>query len=348
MIEFVAGNLFDSKAEAIVNTVNCVGVMGRGIALQFKASYPDNFKAYAAACMRGEVVPGKMFVFKTNRLANPKYIINFPTKRHWRAASRLEDIEAGLDELARVAVDLNIASLALPPLGTGLGGLEWDLVKDRIENGLKGLAGIDIEVFAPNDLAEVEQGAKPRPVPKMTTGRAALVCLVRRYLGALLDPYVTLLEIHKLMYFLQESGETLRLDFVKGYYGPYAKNLSHVLRQVEGNLLEGYDGKDDPSKEIALVPGAEVDAEALLAQSQETSARMDRLAKLVEGFESSFGMELLATVHWVARHGAKTLAEIIADTHGWGQRKTRFSQRHIAIAANRLADQGWIMLDAPH
>jgi len=177
----------------------------------------------------------------------------------------------------------------------------------------------------------------------MTCGRAALVDLTRRYLDGLLDPIVTLLEIHKLMYFLQECGEPLRLDYKKSHYGPYALNLSHVLHAVEGHLLSGYaDGGDKPDKQIQIVPGAENDAKAFLAQKPETKQRIERVADLVDGFETPFGMELLATVHWVAKREASTLADVIKRTYAWGSQKRIFSQRQIEIAFNRLHNNGWL------
>ena len=343
MIKFVTGNLFESNTEAIVNTVNCVGVMGRGIALQFKKNYPENFKAYEAACKRGEVVPGKMFVHDTNQLANPMYIINFPTKRHWRGASRIEDIEAGLGDLVEVIVSRKISSVALPPLGSGLGGLDWPVVRGKIEATLKCLYDVHIEVYEPGNAVATAQTLISTDAPKMTPGRAALVSLIQRYLDGLLDPFVTLLEIHKLMYFLQESGEQLRLRFEKGHYGPFAQNLSHVLRAVEGHMISGYfDGGDDPGKRIEVVPGAEKEASAFLMQIADTKARISRVAALVDGFETPFGMELLATVHWVAKNEASTLPGIIDCVHDWGLQKGKFSERQIALAANRLSMQGWI------
>jgi O-acetyl-ADP-ribose deacetylase (regulator of RNase III) len=345
MIKFVAGNLFDSNAEAIVNTVNCVGIMGRGVALQFKKQYPDNFKAYEIACKRGEVIPGKMFVFKMNQLMNCKYIINFPTKRHWRGASRIEDIETGLVDLAEVITKLHISSIALPPLGSGLGGLEWKVVRNRIETTFKTLTDVYIEIYTPNETVAAKQMTKNIEPPKMTPGRAALVSLIQRYLGGLLDPFVTLLEIHKLMYFLQECGQPLKLRFAKAPYGPFAENLSHVLKEIEGNLLSGYiDGGDKPDKQIEIVPGAEKDANVFLAQSMDTLARIDRVAKLVDGFETPFGMELLATVHWVAKNEAKTLPEIINCTHKWGEQKHKFSSRQIRLATEHLTNKKWITL----
>ena len=134
MIEYQTGDLFTVEVEALVNTVNCVGVMGRGVALQFKKAFPANFKAYAKACELGEVEPGRMFI--TERLDNPKYIINFPTKRHWRGKSRIDDIESGLDALACEIRKRGIQSVALPPLGSGLGGLHWPDVKEKIESAL--------------------------------------------------------------------------------------------------------------------------------------------------------------------------------------------------------------------
>ena len=243
MLEFRTGDILKTDAEALVNTVNCVGIMGRGIALQFKNVFPNNFKAYKAACDREEVQPGKMFVFETGTLTNPKYIINFPTKRHWRGKSRMEDIESGLQALAEEIRERHISSVAVPPLGSGLGGLNWPDVRTRIESTLGSLSNVTVIVFEPNS-APLE--TKSTEVPRMTAGRAALVILMNRYLGGLLDPFVTLLEVLKLMYFMQVSGEPLRLQYSKALYGPYAENLRHVLNAVEGHFISGYGGGVTP------------------------------------------------------------------------------------------------------
>lgn len=344
MIEYKTGNILQADAEALVNTVNCVGIMGRGIALQFKNAYPANFKAYEAACAREEVQPGRMFVFETGQLTNPKYIINFPTKRHWRGKSRMEDIEAGLAALAEEIRNRGIRSIAVPPLGSGLGGLDWHDVRPRIEEALSGLADVRVLVFEPHATPETQVAMKPREVPRMTAGRAALVVLMHRYLAGLMDPFVTLLEVHKLMYFTQEAGEPLRLKFSKGLYGPYAENLRHVLRAIEGHLVAGYaDGGDAPDKQLELVPGAVHDAEAFLTEHAATRAHFDRVADLVEGFETPFGLELLSTVHWVATHeGATSADKVIADTYAWNDRKRRFSPHQIALARDMLAKKGWL------
>jgi len=344
MIEYRQGDLLACNTEAIVNTVNCVGIMGRGIALQFKKQYPDNFKHYETACKRGDVVPGKMFVYETNSLMNPRVIINFPTKRHWRGASRIEDIDNGLTDLIKVIKKHNIKSIAIPPLGCGLGGLEWNEVKPRIESAFVQLNNVEIIVFEPTGAPPAESMARSRAVPEMTTGRAALIFLTKCYLDGLLDPFVTLLEIHKLMYFLQESGEPLKLNYVKYHYGPYATNLSHVLNRIEGHMLSGYaDGGDKPDKQIQIVPGADVDAAAFLAQRTETNTRLSRVAELIDGFETPFGMELLTTVHWVAKNEkAATRDDIINRTYEWGAHKRKFSPRQIEIAIGRLSHNGWI------
>ncbi len=320
--------------------------MGRGIALQFKNAFPENFIAYVTACKRDEVQPGQMFVFETGRLTNPHYIINFPTKRHWRGKSRMTDIDAGLAALAEEIRSRNIQSIAIPPLGSGLGGLDWSEVRPRIEAAIQGLNDLKVIIFEPGDpLADVRVN-RSKKAPKMTAGRAALVGLMALYLRGLLDPFVTLLELHKLMYFMQNAGEPLRLNYKKGFYGPYAENLRHVLNDIEGHLVSGYaDGGDAPNKLLNLVPGALEDAHAFLKNKAATQAHFDRVSDLVEGFESPFGLELLSTVHWIVteEHG-KNVDDIVARTYDWDDRKKQFSQRQIKLAADVLARKGWINL----
>lgn len=345
MIEYKTGNILTVDADAIVNTVNCVGVMGRGIALQFKKTFPDNFKVYAAACKRNEVMPGKMFVFETCSITNPKFIINFPTKRHWRGKSRMEDIESGLEDLVQVITEYGITSIALPPLGCGLGGLDWVYVRERIESRLAPLQDVQVLVFEPKGPPAAERIVKNREVPKMTPGRAALIELIHCYLGGLLDPFITLIEVHKLMYFLQESGQPLKLNYTKAVYGPYAENLRHVLNAIEGHFLSGYaDGGDQPDKELKLVPGAYNDATKFLQSHNDTKKHYDRVTDLVEGFESPFGLELLATVHWIVKNvgTANTTQEVIGQTYRWNDRKKQFTPRQIKLALSVLAKKGWI------
>ena len=348
MIEYKTGDLLAEDSEALVNSVNCVGIMGRGVALQFKLAFPENFKAYAAACKRKEVNPGKMFVYETGQLGNPRLIINFPTKRHWRSKSRLEDIEDGLVALQQEIENRNISSISIPPLGSGLGGLDWDCVRPRIEEALTGISQVRVVVFEPGGGPADYSLREQSEAPKMTAGRAVLVGLIDRYLGGLLDPFVSLLEVHKLMYFMQTAGEPLSLRFKAHVYGPYAENLRHVLRAIDGHFIAGYgDEGDTPDRQLDLVPGAVEDARTVLDDNPSTEARFERVGKLVEGFESSFGLELLATVHWVAAdHPAASNGEIIQRTYAWSERKRQFSERQIRLALDVLTEQGWLKAGA--
>ncbi|MBX9629404.1 MAG: macro domain-containing protein [Burkholderiales bacterium] len=348
MLRYTKGDILAAEAEALVNTVNCVGIMGRGIALQFKKAFPENFKAYAAACAQGAVEPGRMFVYDTGELMLPRYIINFPTKRHWRGKSRLEDIQSGLQALVHEVRTCGIRSIAIPPLGSGLGGLDWEDVRPLIAEAMEQLPDVQVEVFEPGGVAPDDRRNRSTKVPKLTQGRAALVGLMDRYLGGLMDPAVSLLEVHKLMYFLQAAGEPLKLRYVKAAYGPYAENLRHVLRDIEGHLVSGYaDGGDAPDKQLALVPGAVDDAIRFLEAHPATRERFDRVTRLVEGFESSFGLELLATVHWVMSEGAERgETAIVEAVHEWSPGKRQFTPAQISLAAGRLVEQGWARITA--
>ena len=345
MIELRQGDILKIDAEALVNTVNCVGIAGRGIALQFRNAFPENYKAYRDACTSGVIEPGRVFVFETGRLGNPKFIINFPTKRHWRGRSRIEDIESGLRSLVAELRRLEVKSVAIPPLGCGLGGLQWREVRPKIESALSELPpSVHIRLFEPAGAPALANIARSTKVPEMTPGRAALVGLMERYLAGLMDPFVSLLEVHKLMYLMQEAGEPLRLRYAKAVYGPYAENLRQVLLAIEGHFISGYaDGGDAPDKRLELVPGAIRDAGKFLEGEGETRSRLQRVADVVDGFETPFGLELLATVHWVARHErATTLRAAIELTHAWGERKRRYTCDQIQLAWNLLNEKGWL------
>jgi len=344
MTEFTHGDILKADAEALVNTVNCVGIMGRGVALQFRKAFPENFKAYKALCDRGAMMPGKVQVFDLNRFENPRYVINFPTKQHWKGKSRMEYIESGLKSLVAEIRERHIRCVALPPLGCGLGGLNWREVRPLIEKAFQGLPDVHVIVFEPTGAPAAGEMVKERKPPKMTVSRAAMLGLMRRYLAALMDPFVTLLEIHKLMYFMQEAGQPLRLRYAKALYGPYAANLRHVLSDVEGYFITGYgDAEDDPEKQIELVPEAAAQADGFLRNDPETNQRFDRVAGLIEGFETPFGMELLSTVHWVATHeNAATAEEAVEKTYAWNDRKRMFKEEHIRIAWEVLGRHGWL------
>ncbi len=341
MIEYKNGDILREDVEAIVNTVNCVGIMGRGLALQFKNKFPQNFKDYQLACTNKEVQLGKMFVHQTGQLINPKYIINFPTKGHWKQNSKIEDISNGLDDLITIIEKYSIKSIAIPPLGSGLGGLDWKMVKKLIEEKLKNI-NCTIILFEP--LEQKIEKSITKEIPKMTAGRAALIGLMDRYLKGLMDPFISLIEVHKLMYFMQESGEELRLKYKKAQFGPYADNLRHVLNTIEGHFIIGYeDGGDAPTKQLKLIPKAVEEAKSFLLNKKNTQENFIKVANLVDGFETPFGLELLSTVHWIAKYeSSKNTDEIVGKIHSWNERKKQFSEKQIKIALDVLIKNNWI------
>jgi O-acetyl-ADP-ribose deacetylase (regulator of RNase III) len=347
MIRESRGNLLKAPAEALVNTVNTKGIMGKGIALQFRQAFPQMFRAYERACKDEQVALGKMDVHDLGGLAGgPRWIINFPTKGHWKSKSRLEDIESGLVDLTSVIRKLEIKSIAIPPLGCGNGGLPWIDVRPLIEQAFGALPDVEVLLFAPVETPKATAMPNRTEKPKMTPGQAALICLVERYLKGLLDPIVTLLEVHKLMYFLQAAGQDLRLTFEPKQRGPFATNLRHVLIRMESHYTSGYgDGKDAPDVQIELLPHAVEDAEKVLQENTAIGARMDRVASLIEGYEDSYGLELLSSVHWVMASDPlartdKTVA--IEGVLAWNDAKRkRLKPEHLDKAWERLTALGW-------
>lgn len=344
MIEHAKGDLLTADVEALVNTVNCVGYMGKGIALQFKQAFPDNFKAYEKACRAHEVQPGRLFIFETGSMVNPRYIINFPTKRHWRGKSRVEDIESGLKALMDDVKRLGIRSIAVPPLGSGLGGLDWNVVRPMIRQTFAALPDVRVLLYAPQGAS----AAKDMPVrtarPKMTPARALFIKLMDQY--SALHYRHTLLEIQKLAYFLQEVGEPLRLRFEKGLYGPYAHNLNKVLETLEGHYIRGFGDSQKPDTEIELLPNAVDEADAFLQEHAESLRRLDRVSDLIAGFETPYGMELLSSVHWVGVHDEPTARDeklAAQAVQNWNERKRgMFRPQHVQVAWERLKHQCWL------
>jgi O-acetyl-ADP-ribose deacetylase (regulator of RNase III) len=344
MIESVSGNLLDASVEALVNTVNCVGVMGKGIALQFRQAYPDNYKVYRAACEHGEVHPGQMLVYDRGQLINPRYIINFPTKVHWKEKSRLEYIEDGLKALVQEIQTRKIKSVAIPPLGAGNGGLDWKKVKPLIEAAFSKLPEVKVLLFEPQGAPAAETMKIATKKPRMTPGRAILLNLLERYAEPMYR--LTMLEVQKLMYFAQVAGEPLKLDYVKEKYGPYAEKLNHVLQTIEGHYIRGYGDRSRNEPSIHLLPGAPEQAKLFLEEQPDSLARLGRVSNLISGFETPYGMELLATVHWVAQENpaARTSLEAaIAGVRDWSERKRIYFQPlHIRVAWERLRAENWI------
>lgn len=352
MIKFVTGNLLDAKVDTLVNTVNTTGVMGKGLALQFKKAFPENFKAYEAASKAGAVEIGKMFVFEAGGIVLPRHIINFPTKKHWRSASKVEYIELGLRDLVKVVRDRKIRSIAIPPLGAGLGGLAWSDVRPLIERALATLTDVEVLVFEPKGAPAPEEMRNETAKPKMTPGRAAVLALMNRYLVPGYDYRLSLLEVQKLAYFLQVAGEPLRLEYRAHLYGPYADNLRHVLHRIEGHYVRGFgDGRNQPDTPLELIDDAATKAEAFVADRLDSQARLAKVAALIEGYETPFGMELLSSVHWVATHDANAAASAdgaVRAVHEWTDRKaTTMKPEQIRAGWAHLKERGWLARHLP-
>ena len=349
MITFTQGNLLEARAEALVNTVNTVGVMGKGIALMFKERFADNFRRYAAACKAKEVCTGKMFVTEVRELDGPRWIVNFPTKQHWRGDSNMECITEGLQDLRRFLIDNKVKSIAIPPLGAGNGGLDWAEVRPHIEEALAGL-DTDIIVFEPTQ--KYQNVAKRTGVEKLTPTRALIAELVRRYW--VLGMECSLLEIQKLAWFLERSIERasltpLDLRFVPHKYGPYADRLRHLLEGLDGSYLhcDKRIGDADPLDVIWFDDGRKTFVQTYLkSEAKDYVPALEATAALIDGFESPYGMELLATVDWLlSQEGiAPTVPAVREGLHHWGggpgaaARKERlFDDRALSIALERLA-----------
>lgn len=350
MIHYTTGNLLDADVEALVNTVNTVGVMGKGIALMFKERFPANMQAYARACQAGDVVTGKMFVTETGALLGPKWIINFPTKQHWRSSSKMAWIDEGLQDLRRFIVEKQVRSIAIPPLGAGNGGLNWQEVKPRIEQALTDLEGVDIWLYEPT--AKYQNASKPAGVEKLTPARALIAELVRRYW--VLGMECSLLEIQKLAWLLHRALDAkgmdnqLKLKFEAHYYGPYAKDLQHLLNALDGSYLKA-DKRipdSDPLDVIAFNDDKKQQVEQFLAtQAKDYLPALEKASEVIDGFESPFGMELLSTVDWLIHSEgcAPTLASVKQGIAHWpaGDKSARrklglFDDKSLQIALNRL------------
>lgn len=352
MITFTQGNLLETRAEALVNTVNTEGVMGKGIALMFKERFAENFRRYAAACKAKEVRTGRMFVTEVNELDGPRWIVNFPTKQHWRSPSKLEWVEEGLQDLRRFIVDNGVKSIAVPPLGAGNGGLDWAVVRERIEATLGDLEGVEILVFEPTE--KYQNVAKRTGVEKLTPARALIAELVRRYW--VLGMECSLLEIQKLAWFLERAIDRLSpndnpldLRFEANKYGPYADRLRHLLNGLDGSYLhcDKRIGDADPLDVIWFDDERRDFLQAYLrsADAKPYAEALESTARLIDGFESPFGMELLATVDWLLdrERCEPTVAGIREGLRRWpagaeaAARKDRlFDDRAIGIALQRL------------
>lgn len=349
MLHEASGNLLECDVEALVNTVNTVGVMGKGIALQFKRAYPENFTAYSQACEAGNFDVGQILVFETGWMANPKYILNFPTRRHWRAKSKIDDIRIGLERLRSIIGELQLRSIAVPPLGCGNGGLEWSLVEPLINEYLGDLPHTDVYVFPPVGAPAPDAMPVRTKRPELTRFGAALIRACDAYMrlslsaGLAVESRLSLLEVHKVAYFLQVAGWPLRLKFSQGHYGPYAKDLDNFVSSVEGHFFYGFgDGTGGARATLRIDDEALAGAHRLLANDDAFEGTLRRFSGIVEGFEFPYGVELLSTVHYIAAQAPKperNIGAVVQRVSDWSPRKRElFKEEQAETAYSHLLE----------
>ena len=339
-MKYITGNLLEAETQALVNTVNTVGVMGKGIALQFKERFPVNFKVYAAACKKGEMHIGKLLVVKENSLNGEQIIINFPTKIDWYKKSQYTYIEEGLKDLVRVIDEYKIQSIAIPPLGCGNGGLKWEKVKSLMDKYLSHFSNITIIIYEPNDaVKEILQKEEIKKEIGLTSARAMLLHALFKY--EKLGEIATVFAANKLAYFLQKSGEPLRLQFVPYRYGPYAQAIEKVLYALNGKYLRGM----EQMKARAFEPLQlnyerydEVETYIKVNLTSEQNQRLENLFKVIEGFESTLSLEILASTHFLKSENPKLSEdELFEKIQDWNERKKSFiTKEYINIALNHL------------
>jgi O-acetyl-ADP-ribose deacetylase (regulator of RNase III) len=353
MITFTAGNLLEADVEAMVNTVNTVGVMGKGVALMFKEAFPENFRAYQHACKEKRVRLGEVFATERKDLLGPKWIINFPTKGHWRYPSKIEWVQEGLNDLARFIQDKKISSIAVPPLGSGNGGLNWSEVRPLIEASLGSLKDVTVIVYEPT--AKYQNVAKREGVENLTAPRALVAEMVRRY--SILGIECTLLEVQKLGYFLERSVDVLKLDnkfkfaFAPNKFGPYSEKLKHLLNGLDGSYLHCDKRLADagPFETIRFDDTKRDKVSAFLTspEAKEYRPALEATTELIDGLESPFGMELLATVDWLLTdQGIEPRVEAVrvglakwpGDQAAKERKLALFDDRVVAIALQTLSE----------
>lgn len=349
MIIETSGDLLKSDVDAIVNTVNCVGVMGKGIALQVKRRYPAVFDEYARECKLGNVRIGNMLPVPTNELTGPTWVINFPTKTHWRARSRLSYIADGLLDLVRVVKALGLRSIAIPPLGAGNGGLNWADVGPMIREAFAHLDDVKVFLYAP---AQGHREIAPSPRVNMTRTRAIVLSLMDQYAEAraevepLSGDGLSHLEIQKLLYFADCVDPSLKLAYAQGKYGPYSDRARHLLIAMEGNFVSGFGDGADKVLDLRPIAPTEQGRSELLhyleTAADEVTEVVDQVMTIVHGYEEPYGLELLASTHWVVKHERAESAQAAAEAvRNWTERKGRiFTDRHVERALTQLKTAG--------
>lgn len=337
MIKYLTGNILESGAQALVNTVNTEGVMGKGIALQFKKAYPNNFKLYQQACKENRVRTGEVFITEDSNVASgSKLIVNFPTKHTWRKPSEYSFIEDGLEDLLKRIEEYDIKSIAIPPLGAGNGGLEWEKVKRIIESKLK---DIDIEVFVYEPTSSIKEHLKTERV-KLTDARALLLYVLYDLVKN--GEFVSEFSSEKVCYFLQRMGahKYFKLDFKPYFYGPYSGKVKYLLYALNGSYIMGFsDMNKKPFEPITLVTDGYEEVKSYIENNEELYKIASKTTSFLSGFYSDFALELLSSLDYLSvKNQTKDIEELTTMLESWNDRKrTLFSNnKYIYISINHL------------
>ncbi|NJN27957.1 MAG: macro domain-containing protein [Cyclobacteriaceae bacterium] len=343
-MKFIKGNLLDSEAQALVNTVNTVGVMGKGIALQFKERFPENFRAYSRACKNGEVKTGKMFVHDELTINGQKTIINFPTKEQWVRKSQYKFIEDGLQDLVNVIRNRNLKSVAIPPLGAGNGGPSWSRVKMLMTQYLSELKDVELYIYEPNaEIKKILQKENQRKDIKLIPARAMLLYSLFKY--ERFGEHYTVFTANKIMYFLQQSGENLKLKFEPYAYGPYAQAVEKVLYALNGKYLSGLEQMQaGPFEQLKLDYSRYDEVNEFVNKNLDSDQKrkLSDLFKFIDGFESTFSLEILSSVHFLRKSNpGLTKEQILVRIQNWNSRKkSRINEYHVELAHEQLDNYG--------
>ena len=344
MVEIAHGDLFDADVAALANPVHCAGLMKRGLCRQFKTRFPDNFEQYKAACDAGALAPGNVLVHDRGGLfgdvQRPRYVLNVATKDHWRDASSATHIKSGMAALVDEVTARDIASVAVPALGCGGGGLDWPTVRPLLTAPLAALDGVQACVYAPRSADA--QGPDTDDRPAMTRGRALLLSVYAAYAGpdGVVSPHVA----HNLAFLLQGLGEDLHLTFEPGPHGLRAAGLTAVLRRIDAHFITGYDPSHQDSSFRLRQPAVGV-ARDTLSDYPAAGERLNRIRALTKDYDASDSLELLATVGWLTRHDAQARRRpeaTVRAVQDWSRRKAqRFAPEQIAAAWTQLRQHDW-------
>ena len=349
MITFVKGDLLADSAQALVNTVNTVGVMGKGIALQFKEQYPDNYNIYRRICKEGKLTVGQLLITECKQIDGVKTIINFPTKTTWRKPSEYSYIQSGLLELRNKIQELGIASIAIPPLGSHNGGLDWARVKNLLIETIGDLE-CDIRIYEPSD-AIIDRMKEERVT--LTPARAMLLDVLCDMVSY--GEFISVFAAEKAVYFLQRMGakDIFKIDFTRGYYGPYSGGkIAHVMYYLNGSYIKGMTGMQNrPFDEIWLLDDTPEYISAFLSKPENTEYKeiADKTKEFLRGYYSNYSLELLSTIDYILyfeqlhqsiteMSDTEKTEYINANISNWNRRKQRMfnGSKYIPIILNYL------------